>query len=373
MGSIQKLRPVRRTGRLEPGVAMPIARRTHGLRRRSRWTGPPSVSRMEYDSIAVDFRSQGSMRRRAPRLLVLTLFSGEREFDRCRSSLELQEYPSWEQRVFENLPNTEAHARLYETIMTERENFGLFLKLDADMVLADGEVLSDLVRVFEERPELDHLVVAVTDWMTDSHIIGAHLFSNRVRWRRHAETLYVDPDPDFPGRKLIVDEPPRNLILHAGDPSPLQAFHFGAHRALQASQVYRKLRDARPHNARIQRQYLDRVWDHYVRSGDRRLGLTVLAADMVFKKELPPTANEYSDAALLAAFEAAEALDDGEIRERLEPRWGSPKMRRQIWADALGPAKFTLVRIRGLRDAATSAVKGLLGTSAPTVEIGTRA
>jgi len=307
-----------------------------------------------------------------PAVLLLTLFSGEAEFDRCRSSLEQQDYTSWEQRVIEHLPNTEAHARLYETIMMERENFGVFLKLDADMVLADGEVLSDLVRVFEERPDLDHLVVAVADWITDSRIIGAHLFSNRVRWRRHAETLYVDPDPDFPGRKLIVDEPPRDLILHAGDPSPLQAFHFGAHRALQASQVWRRLRDARPHNARIQWQYLDRVWDHYVRSGDPRLGLAVFAADMVFKKELPPTANEYSDAALLAAFEAAEALDDGEIRERLEPRWGSPKMRRQTWAGALGPAKFTLVRIRGLRDAAASAVKGLLSTSAPTVEIGTR-
>jgi hypothetical protein len=311
--------------------------------------------------------------RKRPRVLVLTLYSGEAEFDRCRSSLEQQEYPLWEQRIIENLPNIEAHAQLYETIMAEHENFKLFLKLDADMVLADPKVLGDLVRVFEQRPELDHLVVAVTDWMTDSRIIGAHLFSNRVRWKRHEETLYVDPDPEFPGRKLMVDNPPRDLILHAGDPSPLQAFHFGAHRALQASQVYRKLGDARPHNARIQWQYLDRVWDHYVQTGDRRLGLAMFAADMVFRKELPPTVNEYSDAALRAAFERTEALGDGEIRERLAPRWGSPKVRRRTWARALGPAKFVLVRIRGLRDAAALTVKDLLGTSAPQVEIGSHA
>jgi len=307
-----------------------------------------------------------------PKVLVLTLFSGEAEFNRCRSSLEQQKYPSWEQRVIENLPNTEAHARLYETIMAERENFGFFLKLDADMALADSGVLGDLVRVFEERPELDHRLVAVSDVMAESHMICAHVFSNRVRWKQHEDTLYVDPDPEFPGRKLVVDIPPRDLIVHAGDPSPLQAFHFGAHRALQASQVYRRLQDARPHNARIQWQYLARVWDHYERSGDRRLGLAVLAADMVFRRELPPTANDYSDAALVAAFKNADALDDGEIRERLDRRWGSSKSRRQTWVRALGPAKFTLVRIRGLRDAATSAVKGLLGTSAPTVEIGTR-
>jgi hypothetical protein len=307
-----------------------------------------------------------------PNVLVLTLFSGEAEFDRCRSSLAQQDYSSWEQRVIENLPNTEAHARLYETVMAESGKFGLFFKLDADMVLADNDVLSDLVRVFEERPDLDHLVVAVSDWMTDSRMIGAHLFSDRVRWQRHEETLYVDPDPDFPGRKLVVSDPPRDLIVHAGDPTPLQAFHFGAHRALQASQVYRKLRDARPHNARIQWQYLDRVWDHYVRSGDRRLGLALLAADMVFRKELPATVNEYSDAALLSAFGSAEVLDDGQIRERLEPRWGEPGLRRRTWAKALGPAKFALVRLRDLRDTAASTFKGLLGVSEPAAEIGGR-
>ena len=94
---------------------------------------------------------------------------------------------------------------------------------------------------------------------------------------------------------------------------------------------------------------------------------------MVFRKELPATANEYSDAALLAAFEDAVALDDGEIRARLEARWGSPIARRQTWVRALGPAKSVLVTVRGLRDAAASAVKGLLGASSPTVEIGTRA
>ncbi len=307
-----------------------------------------------------------------PSVLVLTLYSGEAEFGQCREALENQNYLSREHLVFENLPNAEAHASLYRTIMMERENFRLFLKLDADMVLADPEVLGDLVRVFEERPELDHLVVAVFDWMTESHIIGAHLFSNRVLWKRHEETLYVDPDPEFPGRKLVVNDPPRNLISHAGDPSPLQAFHFGAHRALQASQVYRRVRDFRPHNARIQWQYLEQVWRHYERSGDRRLGLAVLAADLIFRRELPPTANEYSDVALLAAFESTETIDNDEIRKRLKPGWGSRKARRHTWARALGPAKFWLVGIRGLRDISASAVRRFSPTSQPTIEIGTR-
>lgn len=311
------------------------------------------------------------MRRSPPRVLVLTLYSGEREFDRCRSSLESQDYSRREHRVFERLPNVEAHRRLYATIMAEAEAYDLFFKLDADMVLADDGVLSDLVGVFERQPGLDHLVVAVSDWMTDSRIIGAHLFSNRVRWRRHEETLYVDPDPEFPGRKAVIEHPSRDLIFHAGDPSPLQAFHFGAHRALQASQVHRGLGDARPHNARVQWSYLERVWRHYDACGDRRLGLAMLAADMVFKKGLPATANEYSDPALLAAFEEASGLDDSRIRSLLEERWGSRSARRRSWLRALGPGKTALVAARGLRDVAAAAARRLLGGTPPTIEIGT--
>lgn len=304
------------------------------------------------------------------RLLILTLYSGENEYASCLRSLESQSFVDFEQRILEHLPNAEAHDLLYRTIMAESGSYDLFFKLDADMILADDEVLSDLVRVFEDHAGLDHLVVAVNDWMTESSIIGAHLFSNRVSWERHSETLYVDPDPVIPGRKLVVDHPPRDLILHASDPSPLQAFHFGAHRALQASQVYRKLRDARPHNARLQWWYLDRVWRHFERTGDQRLGLAMLAADFVFQRKLPATANEYSDGTLTTAFKEASSLDSAVIRGRLEERWGTPWARRRTWLRALGPVKSAAVGIRGLRDATATAVKALFGGSQPTVEIG---
>jgi hypothetical protein len=308
-----------------------------------------------------------------PSVLVLTLYSGEAEFGRCRNSLENQSYTSWEHRLFEGLPNAEAHARLYQTVMAERGNHDLFLKLDADMILADREVLADLVQVFERRPRLDHLVFAVTDWMTESQIIGAHLFSNRVHWNKHRETLYVDPDPEFPGEKVMVMNPPRDLVLHASDPSPLQAFHFGAHRALQASQAYRGLLDSRPHDARIQWQYLDRVWRHFERTGDSRLGLAMLAADMVFRRELPATASEYSDPALITAFEHVSKIEGPDILARLEQRWATSAKRNRTWRRALGPTRFSLVVGRSLRDAAATAVKAACGWSRDSVQIGSRA
>jgi hypothetical protein len=307
-----------------------------------------------------------------PRILVLTLFSGESEFNRCGEALAGQSFTAWEHWVFKHLANTEAHARLYETVMAESGSFDLFFKLDADMVLADDKVLADLVEVFDQRPGLDHLVVAVTDWMTESPIIGAHVFSNRVTWRRHSETLYVDPDPEFPGDKLVVETPARDLIHHADDPTPFQAFHFGAHRALRACQTYRGLGEARPHSALVQWRYLDRVWRHFDRTDDPRLGLAILAADMVFRRELPATVNEYSDPALRAAFESAEGLDSGEIRERLFARWGTDNDRRRSWTLALGPAKRCLVAARQVRDAGAAVVKAALGRSSTPVTIGDR-
>lgn len=307
-----------------------------------------------------------------PSVLVLTLYSGEAEYDQCRESLENQTYSHWEHRAFENLPDAEAHNRLYRTIMEQAPQYDLFLKLDADMVLADREVLSDLVGVFERWPDLDHLVVAVSDWMTDSFIIGVHLFSNRVSWKRHDDELYVDPDPVFPGLKFMVTEPPRDLVFHSNDPSPFQAFHFGAHRGLQAAQTYRSLRDIRPHDARLQWRYLGRVWRHFERSRDRRLGLALLAADMVFRKELPATANEYADPALLAAFEAVRNFEEREIRQRLMRRWGTPVARTRSWIRALGPGKSVLVSLRAIRDTAAFGVKTLIGRSIPSVEIGVR-
>jgi hypothetical protein len=308
----------------------------------------------------------------AAEILVLTLYSGEAEFERCLAALAEQIGVAWEHRVFEHLPNAEAHSRLYSTIMAESERYKVFFKLDADMVLTDPHVLADLVEVFKNNPSLDHLVVAVSDWMTQSYIIGAHLFSHRVSWRDHVETLYVDPDPHFEGTKVVVSRPPRDLISHCDDPSPLQAFHFGAHRALQASQVYRSITSCRPHNARIQWTYLEQVWRHLERSQDRRLALAILAADLVFQRQLPETVNEYSDPALLAAFQRVAAMDDKTIRAQLESRWGTRSARLRTWRQALGGAKWLLVAGRGARDAAASLVKAFVRSTGPVVEIGSR-
>jgi hypothetical protein len=293
------------------------------------------------------------------RILVLTLYSGEQEFDRCRASVAAQKPGPIEHRAIKNLPNHEAHRLLYTTITEEREVFDVFVKLDADMVLAQDGTLAKIAHQFRSTADLDHLVLGIADWYTGADIIGLHAFSGRVSWQKNDDQLFVDPDPAFPGRKLVVPHPNPEVAFHSPDPSPFQAFQFGVHRAMKACQRNIARPDAQPHSARVQWSYLNRVWRNLERHGDRRLALAVLGADLVFSGLTPDDAGDRRDPATRAAYESVEAFETGAILNRLEPHWRSPARRFRRWMTAMDRSMVALVAVRLLRDAATWPIRSL--------------
>lgn len=292
-----------------------------------------------------------------PAVLVLTLYSGEAEYGRCRESLNNQTYSAWEHRTFENLPNAEAHTRLYETVMAEHDAYDLFLKLDADMVLADDGVLARIDSLFRRITELDHLVLGAADWFTDSDIIGVHTFSRRVRWLPNPSGLFTDPDPVFPGRKLMITHPRPVAVYHGSDPSSLQAFYFGVHRAMKACQRDLGRAEKQPFGARVEWGALRRLWRHYQMDGDPRLGLALHGADLVFRGSVPATAVDRQSLELHQAFRQSEALGAAELRERLETHWSASWMRQLLWIRAMGPRMSLLVAGRAIRDGLTAPVR----------------
>jgi hypothetical protein len=238
-------------------------------------------------------------------------------------------------------------------------SFDLFLKLDADMVLADDGVLSRIATCFADVPELDHLVHGVADWFTDTDIIGVHTFSRRARWRPNPSGLFTDPDPEFPGRKIVINHPRPILVHHGADPDPFQAFSFGVHRAMKACQSHLKPRDKRPFAARMSWNVLNHVWRHYQRCGDHRLGLAVSGADLVIRGHLPASAVNRQDPALDEAFRDAMALSPTELRTDLEAGWSSHAHRRLRWMRALGGPMTVRVLGRSIRDAITAPLRAL--------------
>jgi len=257
--------------------------------------------------------------RDTPGVLVGTLYCGENEFEALKQSLQEQTYSHWEHVVYKNLPNKEAHDRLYGTFMDQQDEFDLFLKLDADMVFRSDEGLEQIVRMFEEDSDLDHLTLAVRDWYSDSLIEGLHTFSDKARWKSEDESRFVDHSPAIPGEKRKVWSNPAPIVDHSPDPSPFQAFRFGVHRALKVVQRDRWIMRFRQTTG--QWSLLRNCWEHFEEIDDRRLGFALLGAEEVFRDRAEGTEYDRNQELLKKRLKRYENLSGNEIRQLLRQRW----------------------------------------------------
>lgn len=216
------------------------------------------------------------------RVLILSLYSGENEYEESKKSVKEQNYEYIEYRCFENLPNKEAHDRLYKTIMDESSNFDIFIKLDADMILEEKDFILKVVSYFIENDNVDLLSYTVLDYFTNTRIWGINCFSNRCKWNVISENLFVDHQPSFNGKKIkIVDE--NNMVSHAKNPSFYQSYMFGFHRALKVVQKDRKT----PLLGHSYGQYntLNKLIENYISNNKEVLKYAILGAFTVFNKD----------------------------------------------------------------------------------------
>lgn len=176
---------------------------------------------------------------KVPKCLIVSLYVNENEEAQSKRSVMLQKGVAADHRVIRGLPNKEAHAALYKTIMENAHRYDVFVKLDADMVFCHVNSLKKLCEFFQSDSNLDHLVSCVRDVPSRSNIFGLHAFSNRVKWKQTREGLFVDPPPQIPGRKILLNTHPAPFAYHMPDPSLEQAYTYGYHRALKIKQAGR--------------------------------------------------------------------------------------------------------------------------------------
>ena len=280
-----------------------------------------------------------------PKVLVLTLHAGENEFEQSKASLAAQTYNNWDHKIFSGLGNVEAHRTLYETVMSNSDSYDLFLKLDADMLFADENVLSSIVDKFVKNPSLDHFVVGCNDWMTGKQILGVHTYSNRVRWEQRDEELFVDPSPTREGDRIIDSKPARTYFLHSPDPSLFQAFHFGAHRALKVRQPGRSVGEKQTGAIRTQWDVFCSVWEQFSRGQDLRHGLALLGAHLVFSGAIGNGVHDYRDTELKDAFERYRYMTAYDLLLMLRVYWEGTAARRTYFERAVGPEGMKKIRI----------------------------
>lgn len=254
--------------------------------------------------------------RKVPTILIGTLYSGENELDECIESVKMQRYPHWEHKIFRNMPNVLAHATLYQEFFDRGCEFDLFLKLDADMVLIGEDALSKVVKLFEQYEGLDNAELVVDDWLTNSLIWGAHIFSNRAVWPPR-DDLFPDKDPVIPGIKKTFSGYPAPIARHCPNPSPFQAYHFGLHRAVKAMDG--------SHIAQM--KILEQVWNHFSEIRDRRLGFVILGAEHVISKKLKKNNINYTESNTRVFFNTYKDMTSDELYTLLYKKWGNSHIR----------------------------------------------
>lgn len=215
-----------------------------------------------------------------PRTLVITLFSGEQELGLLKDSLISQTYKNWSHEIISFLPEVEAHRKLREQIETRKDEFDLFIKLDADMVFNSDDSLRKIVDFFVKEPRLDHLVTPVFDIPSSSNIYGAHFYRSGVYFPYGGDGLFTDPNPRINGIRYIEPINTKAYINHMQDPSDKQAFLLGVHRILKVVQRDRIIKDY--DNAKFQMNYISAIADTNKVDPSKVRELVLCGAESVF-------------------------------------------------------------------------------------------
>ncbi len=171
------------------------------------------------------------------RILIGILHTIENEFPQCIEAIKNQTYQNFDYFVVENIPNKEAHDTLYRRFMDSADNYELFIKVDADMVLSRTTFFEEVATKMKENTATDDLEIAVHDFFTDRLIYGLHVFRNTMTWdTENNESIFVDRT----GQQKVHVHDDKELApaaFHCPNPSPFQSFHFGLHKATKVMQI----------------------------------------------------------------------------------------------------------------------------------------
>lgn len=165
-----------------------------------------------------------------------------------------------------------------------------------------------------------------------------------MKWESDGQGIFNDPDPLRPGSRIVVRSPEKPYFHHAPNPSSLQAFHFGAHRALKLVQRGFGVEEKRVEAMKSQWQALNGVWNQLLRHGDRRHALALVAADLIISGALGDDAHDYRDAGLLTAFEAHTLLPGSDLAALIRPHWETAPARLAYFERAVGAAGLEKLR-----------------------------
>ena len=213
----------------------------------------------------------------ATKVMVGTLHGYENEFERCKASVARQSHPNLEHVVLSGLSKKDSVSTLMERFLDSDAD--ILVKVDADMVLLETDLVSRVVEVFAMAPDLQLLQMAVMDFFSGQAMQGINAYRRSIDWRtERQDRLFTDKTFVDKSQRLVAWAPFLQSAIHSPDPSTLQAFHFGVHRGLKVLQPLSE--EFNTDRAEEQALYLERCWDHFKLRRDKRLVLACLGFEL---------------------------------------------------------------------------------------------
>lgn len=168
------------------------------------------------------------------KVFVGTLESGEAEFDLSKKLILEQAGVAVSHKVISNMQEFDAHQTLWREWESSKTEFDLFVKVDADTILARPTVLFEIAELFDD-PEVSGIQIPLYDYFSCSLIAGLNAFSKNVRFVKPRHKLFADHS-DTNHSRILKGSEVEHLApagFHCSNPSPRQSFHYGFRRALK--------------------------------------------------------------------------------------------------------------------------------------------
>ncbi len=243
-----------------------------------------------------------------PRIFVGTMYMQEGDFQTSLAEVQAQEGVTVSHVIISGLKEKEAHNALWNAWRHQGPHNDLFVKIDADTVLASHTTLRDLWDLFQTDLRITGIQAPLHDYFTDGPINGLNSFSTKVVFNDTKDELYcdrqVDTGHDVVLRGDILPERLRPAGYHCHYATDKQAFHYGLHRMLKG-----------------QREVIKKVFNAWIAHGDRTRGFAVLGAKMA-ERFVANRRFNYHDPEFITAFD--------EASDRFVP------LSKEVWCGGLG-------------------------------------
>jgi len=122
--------------------------------------------------------------------------------------------------------------KMYDTWGTKKQDFDLFIQLDADIVLINDTIVSYMYNLLNGKKSYNQIVFPLYDFLSDTNLLILNCYKPTVKFNKLTHIHRFDME--YSNYKRF----PRKIIdpivgTHSGNPTILTAFHYGWHRQLK--------------------------------------------------------------------------------------------------------------------------------------------